>query len=133
LHLSRENEVDLIDVAPLVLFPIATGIVFGVWTISVSAFGTWSPTDVVFSAAGVDWTWGFLIALVSIAAIIGTNEIDGSNYETWEYGVVAFAFFSPVLWKFVPSFQDFISGSDALILGLWMVTAFAAGYVSYTE
>lgn len=133
MHLSKSNEVDLVDVAPLVLFPIAAGVVFGVWTLSVNVFGGWSPSDILFSAAGIDWTWGFLIAMLSIVAIVGTNEIDGSDYETWEFGVIAFAFFSVPLYKFVPAFENAVSGSDALLLGLFMVSSFAAAYVAYTE
>lgn len=133
MHLSKQNEVDLIDLAPLVLFPIAAGVVLEVWTLQLNVFGGWSPSDVLFTAAGVDWTWGFLIAMASVVAIVGTNEIDGSEYDTWEYAVVAFSFMIVPLYEFVPAFKNVATTHDSIVFGLFVLTAFAAAYVAYTE
>lgn len=133
MHLSKQDEVDLIDLLPLALFPIAAGVVFEVFTFSLDVFGGWSPSEVLFSAAGTDWTWGFIIAMLALVSIVATNEIDGSEYEDWEYFAIIFAFATVPLYKFVPSFQNLVNHHDAVVFTVFILTAIAAAWVAYTE
>lgn len=128
-----ENEIDPIDVAALVMFPAAAGVIFGIWNFDIVVFGGWSPSDILFSGAGVDFTYALLAALGAVAWIIGTNEIDGSDYETWEYGVIGFSFFSVPLYVFVPAFETLVNAHDIIALLLLTAVSVAATYVAYVE
>lgn len=127
------NEIDKFDVAAVVLFPIAAASVFGVWSLTVSIFGGWSPSQTLFSAGGTAITWALLVAILSMAWIVGTNEIDGSNYRDWEYGMIAFGFLSVPLYQFVPAFKNIVDSHDAIRVLMFLLTAVAATYIAYRD
>ena len=128
-----KNEVDTIDLIGIVAFPIAAGLVFGVWSFSLNLFGGFDLSQVMYSAAGVDITAATLVALGSLVWIVGTNQIDGSDYEDFEYGIIAVAFLSVPMYEFVPAFASLVDYHDAFKLGMFLLASVASAYIAYTE
>ena len=116
----------------LVAFPIVAGLVFGIWSFQLDIV-EFALTDTAFEIGEWAIDWATVIAVGAIAWIVGTNEIDGSDYEQWEYAVIVFAFVSVPLYVFVESFAGYIDANAWAAFGLWLLASVAAVYVSYTE
>lgn len=130
---SSSNEIDPIDYGGIVLYPIMAGMIFGVWSFSLDLFGGWDLNQVLWSGSGVDVTLALVLALASVAWIVGTNEIDGSDYEDYEYGVIVFAFASVPLYEFVPAFANLVDAHDIVALVLFLLVSGATAYIAWTE
>lgn len=128
-----QNEIDVIDVAPLVALPIFAGFVFGVWTLTLNVFGGFDFTQVWWSGSGVEVTPALIGAIASGGMIVGTNQLDGSDYESYEYGGILFMLALPLLHAAVPVIGDFISGNDLVAFIAWVLIAIVATYISYAE
>lgn len=131
--ISGPDNIDTIDLAALVAFPVVAGIIFGIFSLSIDVFGGFSLADTALTIGNTSITWGMIVAILSIGWIVGTNEINGSDYDQWEYGVILFAFLSVPAHEFIPQVQNYVAANDALALGLWLAVSIAAVYVSYTE
>lgn len=127
------EELDTIDYVALVLYPAVAGMILGVFSFTIDVFDDFALTDIAWTIGGYDITWAMILAVAAIAWIVATNEIDGSDYEQWEYGVIVFSFLVVPLYEFVPQFAGFIDGNPWLAFGLWLLASAAAVYVSYTE
>lgn len=128
-----QNEIDPIDYLGLIGFPIFAGMIFGVWSFSLDLFGGFDLNSALWSGAGVDVTLALILALASVAWIVSTNEIDGSDYEDYEYGVIAFAFLSVPLYEFVPAFESLVNANDLVALVLFLLVSGATVYIAWTE
>lgn len=127
------NEIDVVDVGPLVVLPIAAGMVLGVWSFGVDVFGGYSFTSAMWTVGGSDISMALLISVAAIAAIVTTNEIDGSNYETHEYAVIVGALVIVPAYTFIPAVENLVSSHDILAFGTWMLVAIAATAIAYWE
>lgn len=127
------NEIDVVDVAPLIALPIFSGMVFGVWTFGISVFGGYQFTDALFTVGGTSVSTALLGAVGAIVAIIATNEIDGSNYEGYEYAGIVTALAITPAYEFVPAVQSLVNSHDILALGAWLLVAALATFVAYWE
>lgn len=128
-----DNEVDLIDVGALVLFPIAAGMVLGVWSFSLTLFGGFDFSQALWTFSGLEISPALIAAVASIAWIVATNELDGSDYEQWEYGLIVSSFAVTPAYALIPAVETFVSQWDVAALALWLATAITAVYLSYTE
>ena len=128
-----KNEIDVVDVAPLVLLPIAAGMVLGVWSFGISLFGTYDFAAPVFTIGTTGISAAFLLTLASVGAIVFTNELDGSSYENYEYGAIIFALAAVPLYVFVPAVTTLIDGSDILAFVVWLAIAAVATALAYIE
>lgn len=128
-----QKQVDVEDVAPVALYPVALGIVLGVFSMSVSVFGGFDPASTLFSYSSMSVSVAGIVALLAGVAVIATNEIDGSDYEDWEYGVMLAIFLFPVAHMLIPAVSDAVAAHDILAFGVWGVATVASVYVSYAE
>ena len=130
--LTEQDRVDQIDMIALVAFPVVAGLVYGIWTFQLDIV-EFALTDVAFELGGYAFDWATIIALLSIGWVVGTNQIDGSDYEQWEYAVIVFAFLSVPLYEFVPAFANYVDAEPWFAFGIWLLASGAAVYVSWTE
>lgn len=128
-----KNEIDVIDVAPIVALPIFAGFVFGVWTLTLNVFGGFDFMQILWSGSGVEVTPALLGTVASVAIIVGTNQLDGSDYEQYEFAVIVVVLALPVLHATFPLVGDFIAGSDIAAFMAWIGTAVGTAYISYVE
>lgn len=127
------NEVDLVDVAALVALPIFSGMVFGIWSLSIDVFGGYDFTQSLWSSGGTAISAAFIVSVLSVAWILLTNELDGSNYETYEYGAIIVALAATPAYELIPALGDVISSNDAIALVVWLLVSVVATYLAYTE
>lgn len=127
------NEIDVVDVGPLVLLPIAAGMVLGVWSFGVDIFGGFSFSDPLWTVGGADISPALLLTVGSIVAIVATNEIDGSNYEDYQYGAIMGALVIVPAYEFIPAVQSLVSSHDILAFGVWLLVAGVATAIAYWE
>lgn len=127
------SQVDVEDIAPVALYPVALGIMLGVFSMSVSVFGGFDFTSTLFSFSSLTVTLAGLLSLAAGVAIIVTNEIDGSDYEQWEYGVILAVFLFPVGHMLIPAVSDAVAANDIVAFAVWAIATVASVYVSYTE
>ena len=128
-----QNQVDVVDLGPLVGLPLFAGFVFGVWSLSLNIFGGFDFNSVLWSGSGIEVTWALLLTIFSVGAVVVTNELDGSNYEQYEYGAIVFVLALPVLYAAVPAVADFINGNDIWKFLAWMLISVVTAYIGYVE
>jgi hypothetical protein len=128
-----QDRIDTIDLAALILVPFMGAIALGTLTLSVSVFGGFSFTDLLWSGSGVEISYAAALTVVGIAWVVATNEIDGSNYETHEYAVILAAFGIVPLYILVPPVADFVNGSDIISFVLALAQSAAVVFISYVE
>lgn len=127
------NEVDLYDVAALVLLPIVAGMELNVWTFALDVFGGYDFSQPLFSASGFSVSIALVLTLASVAWVVVSNELDGSDYEDWEwYGIVG-AFAIVPAYSLVPAVQTLVDSSDIVAVAMWLAVAIVTVYISYTE
>ena len=127
------NEVDLIDVAALVALPIFSGMVLGIWTLSINVFGSYDFSAPIWESGGTAISAALLISVAAIAWILFTNELDGSNYENYEYGGMLFALGITPAYEFIPALGNLVSSNDAIALVVWVAVAVVSTWLAYTE
>lgn len=128
------KEIDPIDYFGIVGYPIFAGMVFGVWSFALDLFGGFDFSQPIWTGAGgLEVSPALVGALAALGWIVATNEIDGSNYEDYEYGIILFAFLSVPLYEFVPTFGNMVDAYDIVALLLFLLVSGAAAYISWTE
>jgi len=128
-----EDSIDTIDLAALILVPFMGAIALGTLTLSVSVFGGFSFTDLLWSGSGVEVSYASLLTVLGIAWVVLTNEIDGSNYETHEYAIIVAAFAIVPAYILIPPVADFVNGSDVVSFVLALAQSAAVVFISYVE
>ncbi|MFC4542021.1 hypothetical protein ACFO5R_08790 [Halosolutus amylolyticus] len=130
---SDKNEVDLVDVAALMLVPITGAMIFGVWSMQINVFGGYDFTQPIWTIGGADISAALLITLFGDLWIIGTNLYNqDTDHETQELAAIGFALLAPVMYVFVPAFATFVESADVIRLAMVLYLAGASVYVSYT-
>lgn len=127
------NEVDLIDVAALMLLPVFSGMVIGVWSFSINVFGGYDFSKALWTVGGSEISAALLLSVAAVAWILVTNEIDGSNYESYEYGGIMAGLLLTPAFEFIPAIKDVVSSNDLLALFAWVLVAGVATWMAYTE
>ena len=128
-----QNQVDLIDLGALVGLPIFAGFVLGVWSLSIDIFGGFDFAQSLYEIGGASISPALILTVACVGWIIATNELDGSNYDDYEKGGIAFALGVVPVYAFVPAFQTLVESSDVVRLVVWLAVAAVATYISYTE
>lgn len=127
------SQIDPIDLAALIIIPFAGAIALGTITLNVNVFGGFDFASTMLSFGSMSISWAGAITILAVGWIVLTNELDGSDYEQWEYGVVALAFAIVPLYVLIPSVESLVNGNDLISLGLVVVQSGAAVLVSYVE
>jgi len=128
-----KNELDPIDVLALVLVPIAGATSIGVFSLQVNLFGGYNIRDELFQIAGVSVALPLLLTVAGIAWILLTNEVDGSDYEDYEFAIIVFAFVVVPAYHFVPAVSDLLDGNGTLKLLSALALGAATVFISYIE
>jgi hypothetical protein len=126
------NEVDWYQVVPVVLFPIFAGFVFGVWSLELTVFGGFDFTQVWWSSSSFELTPALLGATGSSVGIVLSNELDGSDYDKYEYAVIIVMLALPLLYAAIPLLSDLMQPDLARVL-VWLLEAVGVTYISYAE
>lgn len=130
---GTENEVDLVDIAALMLVPITGAMLFGVWSMQINVFGGYDFTQPIWTVGGASISAALLITVFGDLWIIGTNLLnDQTDHETQELAAIAIALLAPIAYVFVPAFATLVDGADVIKLGMALYLAAASVYVSYT-
>ncbi|MDS0475276.1 hypothetical protein [Natrinema sp. 1APR25-10V2] len=125
------NEVDLVDVAALMLLPITASMIFGIFTMQINVFGGYDFTAPIWTVGGASISAALLITLFADFWILGTNVLnDQTKHEQNELIAIGLALAAPLLYVFVPAFASLVQ-ADILRLALLMYVSGAAVYVSY--
>ena len=127
------NEIDAIDIGALVALPIFAGMELGVWSFAIDVFGGYNFSQPLVSAGGSSLSVALVLTLASIAWIVGTNELDGSDYEDWEWYSVVGAFAVTPAYSLIPFFGNLVDSSDIIALFVWLMVAIVAVWISYSE
>lgn len=127
------NQVDLEDVAPIAVYPVVLGIMLGVFTFTLNVFGGFTFGKALIDNSTLTVTVAGLLSLVSGGAVVVTNEIDGSNYEQWEYGAILTVFLFPVLFMVIPAVSSFVLANGFVAFSIWLIATVTTVYVSYAE
>lgn len=128
-----QNEIDLIDVVALMAIGMVAGIVFGVIELAIQLSDGWTLTEAIATVAGTDITYALVIYLGSVGWILATNELDGSDYEPYEYGIILGTILAPAAYSFVPAVRAAVNASPYIQLVATLAVATAAVYISYAE
>jgi hypothetical protein len=127
------NEIDPIDIAALVLVPIAGAMSLGVWSLEVDVFGGYNLSEPLWQSNGATITIPLVVTVLGIAWIVGTNELDDSDYEEYEYLAILGALAVVPLYELVPAVQALVDSSDVLKLVVALALAAATVMISYVE
>jgi len=127
------NEIDLVDIGALIAIPFVAGIVFNVFTFALDVFGGYDFGQSVWSSSGTTISVALLIYLAAWGWVIATNEIDGSDYEGYEMGLLGGGIALAPAHALIPGLRDFVASSDLIALVLYLLACGAAVYVSYVE
>ncbi|WP_142858106.1 hypothetical protein [Salinigranum halophilum] len=128
-----QQNIDEIDLGALILVPFMGAIALGTITLGVDVFGGFNFTDLIWSGSGVELSWAALITVLGITWIVATNELDGSNYEQWEYGVIVVMFALVPAYILIPPVADFINSSDIASFFSSLGLSAATIYISWAE
>ncbi|AUX10686.1 hypothetical protein AArcSl_3079 [Halalkaliarchaeum desulfuricum] len=121
------------DIVALMLLPVFAGMVLGVWSFSIDVFGGYNFAEPLWTVGGSEISIALLASVGAIAWIVGTNELDGSNYEQYEYGMIVFALLVTPAYEFIPAFGDLLASNDILAFFAWFLVAGVATWLAYTE
>ena len=121
------DEIDVVDVVPLMLFPIFSGLALGVFTFTINVFGGFDFNQVLVSGNGYEVTLSMAITIAAGGMIVLTNEVldraDNFSDPMWMYvyyaGVIL-VFVSPVMYAFIPAFRDLLMNNDIISLGIYV-------------
>lgn len=127
------KEIDLVDVVPLIVVPVFAGIALGVFSFDITIFSEFSFSDALWSGEDLAVTWAEAITVAGVAMIVATNEIDGSDYESWEYGVIIFALAIVPLNMLVPQIETWLTDHDSLALMATFAVSAASVFIAYIE
>jgi hypothetical protein len=127
------DSIDPIDVAALVLVPIAGATSLGVWSLEVDVFGGYDLSEPLWTSGGAMITIPVLITVLGILWILGTNELDGSDYSDYESTAILGVLAVVPAYALIPPVQEVVDSSDTLKLVLALTLAAATVLISYTE
>ena len=125
------KEIDLLDLAGIIGIPWFAASMFGVLSFEISIFGGYDFAAPIWTVAGADISVALLGILGLTAWILGTNELNGSNYEPEELAAIGFALLAPVLYVFVPAFESLVMWSELSQLFFTLAVSVAATWISY--
>lgn len=125
----------LLDVAALSFVPIMVSFLFGVMNLEISIYGGYDLTQPLWgwTLGGIEISVALVVVILGTAWIILSNELDGSDYEGWEYAVIIFALLAPIGYVFVPAFASLVEMNDTSRLFWFLAVTVASVWISYTD
>ncbi|ELZ09409.1 hypothetical protein C479_11335 [Halovivax asiaticus JCM 14624] len=129
---TTNNQIDLIDVAALVVVPITWALMVGVFTWQINVFGGYDFTQSLWTIAGVSISPALLLTLGGEAWIIVTNILNSkTEHGQEEMAVIGTALALPLLYVFVPAVESLVNYHDMTQLAAVLYLSAASVFVSY--
>lgn len=126
------NEIDVIDLVALMLLPIASSMIFDVFSLDINIFGGYNFTEPIWTVAGIDISAALLIVVFSVIWIVVTNIMnEETDLKGAEAGVAVTAIALPLLYVLVPAVESLVHWHDVMQLFAVLYVAAASVYVSY--
>lgn len=126
------QEIDVIDIAALVLIPIASALIFGVWSWNIEVFGGYDFTAPLWSIGSYDITAALLIVVGGVSWISATNLANKrTDMGDYEFAATVTALLLPILYVFIPVVADLVTWHDMMRLAATLYVSVAAVYISY--
>lgn len=123
----------MFDIIALVLVPWFAAFIFGVLSMDIEIWTNMNVTDPMWTVGGADISPALLVVVFGLVWIVATNELDGSDYENFEFAIIVFALASPLLYVFIPAFAELVNYHELMQLFWTLAISVAAVYISYTE
>ncbi|WP_324666277.1 hypothetical protein [Haloarcula sediminis] len=129
---SMNNEVDLIDMGALILLPLFSSLIFGVFSWQIEVFGGYDFTAALWTVGGAGISVALLVVLAGVAWIGFTNFANSkTDMSDGEKAAIGTALLLPVLYVFVPVVADLVTWHDMMRLVATLYVSAAAVYISY--
>ena len=130
---SGPNQIDLIDVLALMLVPITSSMIYGVFSFSIDVFGGYELTQPIWTVGGADLSAALFLTLFGIAWIVLTNIVNGDTKHSKEaLAVFVIALVAPILTVFMAAFESLVFWLDLVQLTFLLYTTAAVTFLSYT-
>jgi len=121
-----------LDLVALMFIPFFASVHFGVMTSALAIFGGYDFAEPLWTVLGLDISVSLLVIVFGLAWIMATNEIDGSDYEPWEFAILVFALLTPILYVLVPAFEELVMMNGYSQLMFTAAVTAASTYMGYT-
>lgn len=126
-NIRSKEGIDLIDSLLAPLFVAATLVVSGLGTIGIDEPFKWYLADAIYAAHGTEFTWAFIITMVTIATAWLTNEqATLEDYSDEELAVMLSMFILNILAALVPAINVAIAAY--WWMGLFTIMLNGAGF-----
>jgi len=132
MELSGKQNAFLDNLA-LMFLPWFAAMHFGVVTTSLDIFGGYDFSAAIWTVGGIGISASVMAIIFAVAWILGTNELDGRNYESEEAAVLGIALLAPILYVFVPAFADFVNMNGISRLFWTLAVSGAATWIGYSS
>jgi hypothetical protein len=130
---GQYKEIDIVDIAALVLLPLAASLQFGVFSWTINVFGGYDFTQTLWTIAGANITPVMLVTVLSFGWIVATNLANQkTEMDQYEFGAVLLSLALPILYVLVPAVADLINATDIGKLAAVLYVSAGAVYVSYS-
>lgn len=128
------GKVDIENILPVVLLPIAAASEFAIFQFANAANSlfTFKMSDVLISlTAGTDLTIAMVVYLGSLAGIVVQGQLDGAKFSDEEWYLIVGTFSIVPLYQLIPAFGSFVDGIPILANILFLGVATSAVLLSY--
>lgn len=131
------KEVDLIDVAPLVAFPVFAALALGAISLEFSLFGGFSFTEILYSGSGLQITIAGIIATVAAGLIAATNELfndQSFNSDMEKLGYIAGILIilgAVPMYMVIPAVRDLVAQHDVINAGIFVLQSGVAAFIAW--
>ncbi|WP_276252977.1 hypothetical protein [Halomontanus rarus] len=129
---GRKKQVDLIDIAALIILPFMGGFIFEVFSFQINVFGGYDFTAPIWTVGGSDISLALILTVLSFAWIVVTNLLnDETEHHPYEFAIIFVAIGSPVAVVFIPAFASLVFWHDLTQLMFLIYLIGASVYTSY--
>lgn len=129
---NGNREIDVIDIAALIVLPITASMIFEVFSLEINVFSGYNLTEGIWTIGGADISVALLVTVFAIAWVFGTNLLNGeTDLEGIELGAVVTALLLPLGYVFVPAVADLVMWHDLMQLAALLYVSVATIVVSY--
>lgn len=121
------NSLDPIDLLGMALVAIFGPMALGVVSFSITIFGGFSFTDVLWSGSGITLTYATVLALAGVGWIVGANFVVGDwdmdSLDWYHTAAIVLALGIVPVYAIVPAVQDVFRDYGALALVFAVIQA----------
>ncbi|QLC33644.1 hypothetical protein EFA46_005330 [Halarchaeum sp. CBA1220] len=121
------NSIDLIDLVGMALVAVFGPMAIGVVSFSITVFGGFSFTDILWSGSGIEVTYATVLALAGVGWIVVANFLAGDwdidDLEIYHTAAIVVALGIVPVYAIVPAVQTLFSDYGAIALVVAIIQA----------